>query len=241
MPDRDKKFHEFAIQSLLFKGRADWYFCFLKAEKIARVLALLAAAADADTQEKLEELSHMAAHLPQEVAHFAAGEADLSFVLADIFSLISATRLGIAQGILNAQNSALLAQEYEQIAQRLQGAGRMSPFVSGDDFAVPEVSLEPQASLPRPLSLSHTSYGANEPIKDISKGHSTQHKGNSPRGTEILAFIKKQGEASIRDIAAVIKDCSEKTIQRELNALIEEGVLKREGERRWSRYIYIGV
>jgi len=53
----------------------------------------------------------------------------------------------------------------------------------------------------------------------------------------ILDIIKEIGESSIKDISDNIKDCSEKTIQRELNTLIYDGVLKKIGERRWSKYI----
>jgi predicted HTH transcriptional regulator len=53
----------------------------------------------------------------------------------------------------------------------------------------------------------------------------------------ILGIIREIGESSIKDISDNIKDCSEKTIQRELNTLIYDGVLKKIGERRWSKYI----
>ncbi len=58
----------------------------------------------------------------------------------------------------------------------------------------------------------------------------------SERRYAILNFIKDKKEVGIKDIASVIKDTSEKTIQRELTAMVAEGVLKKEGERRWSRY-----
>ena len=53
----------------------------------------------------------------------------------------------------------------------------------------------------------------------------------------ILEIIKEIGESSIKDISDNIKDCSEKTIQRELNTLIYNGALKKIGERRWSKYV----
>jgi hypothetical protein len=53
----------------------------------------------------------------------------------------------------------------------------------------------------------------------------------------ILEIIREIGESSIKDISDNIKDCSEKTIQRELNTLIYDGVLKKIGERRWSKYV----
>ncbi len=52
----------------------------------------------------------------------------------------------------------------------------------------------------------------------------------------ILEVIKKKGSAIIGDFPAVIRGCSEKTIQRLLLGMVDEGVLKKDGERRWSRY-----
>lgn len=55
----------------------------------------------------------------------------------------------------------------------------------------------------------------------------------------IIGLLKKKKELTIKDIAQTIKDCSEKTIQRELISLISLGVIKRAGERRWSKYSLI--
>lgn len=56
------------------------------------------------------------------------------------------------------------------------------------------------------------------------------------RRTKILDLVSKRSGLTIKDFAEVIKDCSEKTIQRELVELVEQGVLVRQGERRWSTY-----
>ena len=56
------------------------------------------------------------------------------------------------------------------------------------------------------------------------------------RRARILALLQKQERVSIKDVVREITDCSEKTIQRELAALVAQGVLKKEGERRWSTY-----
>jgi hypothetical protein len=68
----------------------------------------------------------------------------------------------------------------------------------------------------------------------------------SERTQKILALIKdlpaqagkKDGEPglSIKDISVSFSDCSEKTIQRELNSLISKGQIKKLGAKRWSRY-----
>lgn len=56
------------------------------------------------------------------------------------------------------------------------------------------------------------------------------------RRERIKTILEAKGEATIKDISDVITDCSEKTIQRELTAMIEDNIVKRHGERRWSRY-----
>ena len=53
----------------------------------------------------------------------------------------------------------------------------------------------------------------------------------------ILELIKQKGGiSSIRDLAQAIPGLSSKTIQRELIVLVHQGLLKKEGKRRWSRY-----
>ena len=62
----------------------------------------------------------------------------------------------------------------------------------------------------------------------------TEKKTN--RQEVILETLKTKSNLTIKDFAKVITDCSEKTIQRELLDLVEKGVIKKEGERRWSTY-----
>lgn len=56
------------------------------------------------------------------------------------------------------------------------------------------------------------------------------------RKQKILDLVREKKSTMIKDFSTVIQGCSEKTIQRLLAELVEAGVLKREGERRWSRY-----
>lgn len=57
------------------------------------------------------------------------------------------------------------------------------------------------------------------------------------RREQIVSLFVKGVDVSIKDIAARIKGCSEKTIQRELNSLVYDNIIERIGEKRWSRYI----
>lgn len=56
------------------------------------------------------------------------------------------------------------------------------------------------------------------------------------RRQRVLDILRDNKGATIKDIAGIVTDCSEKTIQRELNALITDNLVVREGERRWSKY-----
>jgi DNA-binding transcriptional ArsR family regulator len=56
------------------------------------------------------------------------------------------------------------------------------------------------------------------------------------RRTAVLDFVKDKQRVTVKDIQEVVKGFSQKTLQRELLALVASGVLKKEGERRWSVY-----
>lgn len=235
MPDKRSKFHEFALKSILFKGREDWYFCFLKTEKIAHVLAVLERRAEAG-DGRVQEIATRAAAVPGDIAHLAAGEIDAPVVLADIFALLSAVRLATTEELIHKETGAILEAEYEAVAERLMAGSHPSPFVSVEDFHIPHLSLEGGSASVSDSRMSHTVF-ERPSIKDAHKGQPNEsYKGQSERAERILEYIRRQKSASIKEIAATIKGCSEKTIQRELILLIQKGLVRRVGERRWSHY-----
>jgi hypothetical protein len=71
------------------------------------------------------------------------------------------------------------------------------------------------------------------PLKNTSPNITAR---KDSRKQSILGLLGKGGNLTIKDFAQILSDCSEKTIQRELLQLVAQGVLKKEGERRWSRY-----
>jgi len=56
------------------------------------------------------------------------------------------------------------------------------------------------------------------------------------RESKIIEIVKVKEKVSIKDILDAVPGVGEKTIQRALISLVTRGVLKKEGERRWSRY-----
>lgn len=81
-------------------------------------------------------------------------------------------------------------------------------------------------------------------VKDISKDtkdtlqkHTDGVKDkNRNRQKSVLALLKKKSPISVKDVVLVVTDCGEKTIQRELSAMVDEGILKKSGKRRWTTY-----
>jgi hypothetical protein len=70
------------------------------------------------------------------------------------------------------------------------------------------------------------------PIKDIFPATPT----SADRKEKIYQIIKSKGSLTIKDIAGVAPEYSEKTIQRDLVDMVESGRLKKKGERRWTVY-----
>ncbi len=82
--------------------------------------------------------------------------------------------------------------------------------------------------------IRHVSFKKEQSLMQI-KVESKEKR--QDRKNVITDVFKKQGRPlTIKDLTLYVKDCSEKTIQRELVSMVLEGVLKKEGERRWSRY-----
>jgi hypothetical protein len=73
------------------------------------------------------------------------------------------------------------------------------------------------------------------PAKKIEEKNNNISK-DSNRQEIIVAMLKGGAKLTIKDFAKNIKNCSDKTIQRELILMVSKGILKKEGERRWSKY-----
>ncbi len=74
------------------------------------------------------------------------------------------------------------------------------------------------------------------PKNDLSSDAILVYSALSDRTTRIKTVLEAKPEATIKDLTDIITDVSSKTIQRDLNSLIESGEVIRQGERRWSKY-----
>jgi len=61
------------------------------------------------------------------------------------------------------------------------------------------------------------------------------------RQAQILSLINERKSAGIKDIAGLFPETSEKTIQRELGALVASGRITKRGQKRWSVYMAVSL
>ena len=72
-----------------------------------------------------------------------------------------------------------------------------------------------------------------ESVKDTKSAEGNRKLG---RREEVLKVLSKT-PVSIKDVSEKVLGCSEKTLQRELNTLVDLNLAVRIGEKRWSKYI----
>ncbi len=99
----------------------------------------------------------------------------------------------------------------------------------------------PKSFTPTPVkdySLRTTQSVPYIPMKKDTPQTSTKDtlKDASPRRQKVVSLLSFSDAKSIKDISRHFNDCSEKTIQRELNDLVDAKIITRIGDRRWSTY-----
>jgi len=101
-----------------------------------------------------------------------------------------------------------------------------------------KVRSDVKKSVPQHSSQTKTEYKEKaKPQPAYRASHDAGRRTHKAvRRESIKQILRDRGELTIKDIATSINGCSEKTVQRELNALIEDNIVKRIGERRWSKY-----
>ncbi len=156
-----------------------------------------------------------------------------------ILELVSLLEVSLLGGLISNMNFSILKREFTNLVETLNSSQAVvkEPIHESlsDAFFQDGQSLVGIKDIID--SQRHRAINAGSvAIKDNNLLKSRDEFKRSNRQNIILNLLKKKKELTIKDISTVIKDCSEKTIQRELIAFIAAGVLKRTGERRWSKY-----
>jgi hypothetical protein len=162
-------------------------------------------------------------------------------VKTQVLEIVSLLEVAMLGGLVSNMNFTVLKTEFMNLLEVLdagvaaQKESVESP-ISSAFFEVPADLAKQTSTQSSRIMLPQAQGVSHESVKDDHKSHGADELKRTNRQNVILSIIRKKKEVTIKDIAHVIKDCSEKTIQRELIAFMEAGVLKRIGERRWSKY-----
>ncbi len=148
-----------------------------------------------------------------------------------LVGLDSTLRVSAASGFITPEIMAVVGGEIDTVLRGLRTYIQTNS--STDDFlfaqSYPSVYSGEVAQAPvRKERKASAPASADTEAKNVSN--------QNDRRERIKTILEAKKEATIKDISEIITDVSEKTIQRELNAMIDENVVKRQGERRWSKY-----
>lgn len=231
---------EKSIFSNIFEKDIRRVFIYKKAERLAKAIHLITPAFVESVSLKNRIDAIAVGLIDAAILSPSASRTALSRELLALSSVLSIAR---TSSILSAMNAELISKEAHLLLHEV--ATYEEPRLSFDETPTLS-SIAKNASSRETLQQgSHTA--KRQPAQNTlvsDKGHIKDIKGisDSPikdRQEAILSVIKNKGTASIKDISTLVRDISEKTIQRELSSLITLGMVRKQGERRWSTYSLI--
>lgn len=142
--------------------------------------------------------------------------------------LQSALHVAAAAQLITSDMEGVVAEETDVVLRYIRNH-YINPAAS-------PVSIAPQAPKPKTVSRTPRRSRPNIPSNDFSSDAILVYSDLSDRTARIKTVLDAKPEATIKDLSEIITDVSTKTIQRDLNSLIESGEVIRQGERRWSKY-----
>jgi hypothetical protein len=178
--------------------------------------------------------------------------AHTSVCLVKIDEVLSFVEISYTIGFISEMNTSILKKEFSSLADSLNESLREDKhftFSLDEDMfnitSTENTTSERQISsnfIGQDFGKSGVSMNGGKsplqsfvPIKKVSS-QAMNLADRQDRSNKIMSLIKDKKEVSIKDISLAFTDCSEKTIQRELNTLVSKGQIKKTGSKRWSRY-----
>ena len=232
-------------------------YIFKKTEKITAAIYLVSGLLKDDEPMKWELRDHGMELMSSSFMASSNVPGDKSSVIQSLFSsaleTISLLNVARISNLITEMNHMLLVKEIDHIVgmlrDRLAESAENAGYVLSENFfRTPDMfttgfrtGTEGRTSMPRPNTFGRDTIYSTQDSKIASKpgtleGHTNVQMKKTQRQESIINVLRGQSNLTIKDFSKVIKDCSEKTIQRELIELVERGIIKKEGERRWSRY-----
>jgi len=236
-------FEDFVLEKHIFSNVFEKdirrVFVYKKAERLAKAIHLIAPAfAGAPTLRNRAEQVAIAI-----IDASVLPPLDARVVLSrELLALSSVLSIARSSGMLSAMNADLISREAHHLLQEVAAYEEPRLFLEElPSFAelsktVNTGSARETVTVKRtPLPLERRNKEAGSSQGHI-KGQVLSDTLKSPRREAILSVLGTKGPSYIKDISTIVRDVSEKTIQRELAALVGEGLVLRQGERRWTIY-----
>ncbi|MBX4189246.1 hypothetical protein KW785_01460 [Candidatus Parcubacteria bacterium] len=162
-------------------------------------------------------------------------------VVQEIMSLMSVAK---HSGLITDMNFEIIHREFSRLLPEPISLENL--LVSDTSVAYQEPPRE-KPSLYVASSLPTPTYPREPEVKDKLPERASEEKKTlkefgavavkkNSRQSVIISLLKRKKEIMIKDVSPLIDGVSEKTIQRELLAMVQAGILKKAGEKRWSRY-----
>lgn len=219
----------------LVQDEAYYKHIFKKTEKIVSVVFFVSNSIETDVKTQLivEDILEVARSVHNAVlrtleirAHLA--EDSIRATAHSLITLDSKLRVATTIGIISPEVLNVLLVEIDSVLRGLNRyLVRTSAFDDLDYKVMPASDTEKRRS-----KTDTTTYKEKSHSTEAASGNTS----DLDRRERIKVVLSAKGEATIKDISDIITDVSSKTIQRELNAMIEDSLVKRQGERRWSKY-----
>lgn len=221
---------EKSIFSSVFNKDIRRVFIYKKAERLAKVIHIITPAFS-ETPALRNRIDLIAVGLIDSAILSPAYSQDA--LARELLALSSVLSIARTSRMLSTMNVDLIEAEVRTLLQEI--AAYEEPHISLDE--VPSIAELAKASSSRRVVRSD-SLGTIANIKNnkMIRANKGQNDIKDKRIEAILSIIRVKGRVYIKDISTSIRDVSEKTIQRELTALVSKGILTRNGKRRWTSY-----
>lgn len=159
----------------------------------------------------------------------SVSSAELQMVLVQLQDLLGAAVLA---GLISEKNSSIIVLEAGYYVRDI--------VTQHSDKEQLSQSLEAMFGQVSPVSVK-ASFPQHHEIKVAAKPAATAIavSDKTDRQSAILSLINDRKSATIKDIVTLFPDVSEKTVQRELIALVANGSITKRGEKRWSVYMSV--
>lgn len=222
---------EKSIFSNIFEKDIRRVFIYKKAERLAKGLHLIAPAF-AESVSLKNRLDSVAITLIDTAILPPAGAR--TALARELLALSSLLALARSTGLLSPMNADLITREVQFLLQEV--ASYEEPrLLLEESPTFGAVSRQANLEAKRAVVKARGATVGKRHIKDIG---AISDNRDENRSQNVLSIIRgKGGKATIKDISTLIRGVSEKTVQRELSALVASGALRREGQRRWSSYV----